>query len=133
MGTHPKASSTSGGSFLFSPTLDSAAFLLPILLATVLSPYAITLPSTSVPLWAHFGLVVAVDVAHVWATAFRVYLDRRELMRRPILYSASPLVAFTGILLVVVVKTFKWWSPPRLRPRVPERTLAGAPVAPRAW
>ena len=83
-----------GGAYLFSPTLDAVAFALPIALAVALSPYALTLPKTEVPLWAHFFLVIANDVAHVWGTAFRTYLDRRELMRRPALYIASPFLAF---------------------------------------
>src|SRR5207302_1887136 len=71
--------------WLFSPALDLAAFLLPPLL------YLLTCGSLfatgglyrplSPALW-HFA-VVAVDVAHVFATAYWVYADPAELRRRP--------------------------------------------------
>jgi hypothetical protein len=35
-----------------------------------------------------------VDVAHVYATGFRVYFDPAELRRRPILYTLAPLIGF---------------------------------------
>lgn len=82
------------GAFLFSPTLDAAAFLLPISLAILFTPTAWLVPKQQVPLWAHLILVVSNDVAHVWATAFRVYLDRREFVRRAAFYTAAPIVAF---------------------------------------
>ena len=95
---HGPGSSVSTGSkaFLFSPFLDSAAFLLPIALAAALSPFALMLHKDHVPLSAHFCLVIATDVAHVWGTAFRTYLDRRELLRRPWLYLLCPPAAFLG-------------------------------------
>ena len=52
------------------------------------------------PPWAWIGTVVAVDVAHVWATAYRVYLDPVELRRRPTLYAAVPIAAYAvGVVL----------------------------------
>ncbi|WP_224361100.1 hypothetical protein [Hyalangium versicolor] len=51
------------------------------------------------PLWAWVLLVVCVDVAHVWSTVFRTYLDAEELRRRPALYVTAPLVAYVlGVL-----------------------------------
>jgi hypothetical protein len=35
-----------------------------------------------------------IDVAHVYATGFRVYFDREELSRRPWLYGLTPIFAF---------------------------------------
>ncbi|HLL54498.1 MAG TPA: hypothetical protein VK447_13180 [Myxococcaceae bacterium] len=46
------------------------------------------------PLWAWALLVLGVDVAHVWSTVFRVYLDREELARRPLLYAGAPAVLY---------------------------------------
>jgi hypothetical protein len=52
------------------------------------------------PTWAWVVTVVAVDVAHVWATAYRVYLDPDERRRRPGLYLGIPLAAYAaGVLL----------------------------------
>ena len=51
------------------------------------------------PLWAWVLLVVCVDVAHVWSTVFRTYLDGEELRRRTALYIAAPLAAYLiGVL-----------------------------------
>ncbi len=52
--------------------------------------------------------VVGVDVAHVWSTLFRTYLDGAELRRRPRLYALAPFLAYvTGVLLALVsVRTF---------------------------
>jgi hypothetical protein len=54
----------------------------------------------ALPAWGFFALVIAVDVAHVWTTLFRTYLDREELRRRPALYAGAPIAVFAaGVLL----------------------------------
>lgn len=45
-------------------------------------------------LWSWLAFVVVVDVAHVWATAWRTYFDVDELRRRPALYLGVPVVAW---------------------------------------
>jgi len=52
-------------------------------------------------LW--LALVVGIDVAHVWSTTLRVYLDPAELRRRLALYAGTPLAVFA---LGVVVHGF---------------------------
>lgn len=50
--------------------------------------------------WVFVVTVVFVDVAHVWATAYRVYLDPEEMQRRAGLYLGLPLAAYAaGVLL----------------------------------
>jgi hypothetical protein len=39
-------------------------------------------------------------VAHVWATGFRVYFDRRELMRRPVLYTLVPMLGLAASIML---------------------------------
>ncbi|MDT7777673.1 MAG: hypothetical protein QOC99_185, partial [Acidobacteriota bacterium] len=52
------------------------------------------------PEWAWVPAVLLVDVAHVYATAFRVYFDREELKRRASLYLLAPVFAFAlGVAL----------------------------------
>src|SRR5574341_1169858 len=52
------------------------------------------------PAWTWVATVVFVDVAHVWATAYRVYLDPEERARRPGLYLGIPVAAYlVGVLL----------------------------------
>ncbi len=61
------------------------------------------------PLWAWVLLVVCVDVAHVWSTLFRTYLDGEELRRRPGLYTAAPLVAYGLGVLAHLVSPGTFW------------------------
>ena len=46
------------------------------------------------PEWLWITSVVLIDVAHVYATGFRVYFDGAELRRRPWLYLLVPVLAF---------------------------------------
>jgi hypothetical protein len=48
------------------------------------------------PDWAWIPAVLLIDVAHVYSTGFRVYLDADELKRRPWLYALVPLIGFTA-------------------------------------
>lgn len=61
------------------------------------------------PLWAWVLLVVCVDVAHVWSTVFRTYLDGEELRRRPALYITAPLVAYVAGVLAHLVSPGLFW------------------------
>ena len=42
------------------------------------------------PDWAWVPAMLLIDVAHVYATGFRVYLDADEFKRRPLLYPLVP-------------------------------------------
>lgn len=81
--------------WLFGPATDAAAFA-----GTALASGALALALSSLgvgadtPPWAFLVFVVFIDVAHVWSTAFRVYLDAAEVQRRPLLYLSAPLVAY---------------------------------------
>ena len=94
------AVSTSGLRTVFTPEVDILAFVLPIIIAVALVPSYWYIAKDTVPGWAWLSLVVAVDVAHVWATVFRTYLDQRELFRRPLLYALTPLASFTISFLI---------------------------------
>ncbi|MDY7226730.1 hypothetical protein [Hyalangium rubrum] len=61
------------------------------------------------PLWAWVLLVVCVDVAHVWSTVFRTYLDGEELRRRPALYILAPLAAYVLGVLAHLVSAGTFW------------------------
>jgi hypothetical protein len=64
----------------------------------------------AVPAWAWIATVVFVDVAHVWATAYRVYLDPDEMRRRPALYLGLPLAAYVaGVALYSVGSASLFW------------------------
>jgi hypothetical protein len=61
------------------------------------------------PLWAWVLFVVCVDVAHVWSTLFRTYLDGDELRRRPGLYVAAPLAAYLLGVLAYLLSPGAFW------------------------
>lgn len=96
--------------WLFSPPVDVALFAGSVLVsaAVVLAAPALGVgPET--PPWAWLVFVVGVDVAHVWSTLFRVYLDGDEVRRRPGLYAAAPLIAFgLGVAAHAVSAGFFW-------------------------
>jgi hypothetical protein len=91
--------------WLFSPAVDVAAFggsaLLAFLLLAVGWHFGwLDGEKAETPDWAWIAGVLLIDVAHVWSTLFRVYLDPDELRRRPGLYALVPvagLVAGVGL------------------------------------
>jgi hypothetical protein len=92
--------------WLFGPTTDVLAFLGAALASAAL---AWVVPISETPLWAWVLLVLCIDVGHVWATLFRVYLDGDELKRRAGLYFAAPLIAYVaGVLAYQVSAGFFW-------------------------
>ena len=90
------------GRWLVSRDWDLAVFGGSALLAIVLLAWGAMTGALAeaTPAWAWVLTVVLVDVAHVWATAYRVYADPEELRRRPGLYYGVPLAVYaTGVLL----------------------------------
>ena len=72
--------------------------------------------------WSQFGgvasdmsplvwlvLVVGVDVAHVYSTLFRTYLDRQELAARPLLYIMTPILAWLVGSLLYAMGSLVFW------------------------
>jgi hypothetical protein len=88
--------------WLFSARVDLGVFLgsaFVSLLALAVGAYFGLLQSDK-PDWAWVPAVLLIDVAHVYATGFRTYLDLDELKRRPWLYTLVPLFGLTvGIAL----------------------------------
>jgi hypothetical protein len=98
------APATEAGSspWLFSRRWDVAVFGGSALLAFALLAWgaATDALAEATPVWAWVLTVVAVDVAHVWATVYRVYADPDELRRRPGVYLGIPFAVYAvGVLL----------------------------------
>lgn len=91
-------SAWSYGPFLWGARRDAwvfgGSFALP--LALVLAAELGGVPSRELPEWAFLAFVVGVDVAHVYATLFRSYLDRDELARHPLRYGLVPLLLYAA-------------------------------------
>ncbi len=61
------------------------------------------------PVWAWLAFVLAIDVAHVWTTLFRTYLDRAEIARRRALYLGLPLACWlAGVALHLAGPLWFW-------------------------
>lgn len=100
----PSAAAPGRSPWLFSPALDLGVFLGSALLSLALlwaAPWlgadvngALGDGATESPAWSWLVAVLLVDVAHVWSTAFVVYLDPAEWRRRPLLYAGAPLAAW---------------------------------------
>lgn len=100
-----------GQAWLHSPFTDGTFILLPAFLAVALVlifPSVFQNGSETSPL-AWLLLVVFVDVAHVYSTLFRTYLDRAEFQkyRRPLLL--IPLLAFPAGVALYLVDGMVFW------------------------
>ncbi len=88
--------------WLFSPAIDLSVFLGSALVALALVGVGAATGdlSRSTPEWTWVPAILLIDVAHVWATGWRVYLDPGELRRRPWLYTLAPLGGYViGVAL----------------------------------
>lgn len=96
--------------WLFSPRVDVGVFAGSALASAALVLLAPALGiGADTPLWAWAVLVLGIDVAHVWSTLFRVYLDGDELRRRPVLYAAAPLLAWAVGVSAYAVSSGLFW------------------------
>ena len=80
------------GPWLFSARVDIGVFLGSALLSLALLALgaALGILHDDTPEWTWVPAVLLIDVAHVWSTVFRVYLDPAERGRRPWLYLLVP-------------------------------------------
>ena len=90
--------SGSGYPWLFSARVDLFAFLGSAVAA--LSLLALGAPlglmADESPDWVWIATILMIDVAHVYATGFRVYFVPQELRRHPWLYTLVPILGFAG-------------------------------------
>ncbi|MEO6774168.1 MAG: hypothetical protein ABI467_14310, partial [Kofleriaceae bacterium] len=77
--------------WLFSAPVDLVVFGGTAVVALVL---VALLPVHDAGPFTFVAGVVLVDVAHVWSTAFVVYLDPAEWRRRPAIYAGVPIACF---------------------------------------
>jgi hypothetical protein len=106
-----RAASAAKEWWLFSPRVDVCVFAGSAAASLVLlwvGARAGVLEEDS-PDWAWVPAVLLVDVAHVYATAFRVYFDAEELRRRLWLYALVPALALVlGVALYSEGEALFW-------------------------
>jgi hypothetical protein len=82
--------------WVISRRADLLVFAGPVLVSGAIAWAARGSDADGVPVWAFLLLVVGCDVAHVWATLFRTYLDPEERARRPALLAVTPLACLAA-------------------------------------
>jgi hypothetical protein len=63
-----------------------------------------------VPLWTWISVVLLIDVAHVWSTIYRTYLDKEAFQRNRDLLLGIPLAVFLCGFLVASVSDDLFWT-----------------------
>lgn len=98
------------GPFLFGPAADLAVFggAAALSIAIAVAGPALGLAG-ELPLWGFVAFIVCIDVAHVYATLARTYLDRAELGRRPLLYAGVPIACFAAGTLLHALGERAFW------------------------
>ena len=97
--------------WLFSPRVDLGVFLGSAVaaLAALWVGARFGALEGDAPEWSWVPAVLLIDVAHVYATGFRVYLDAEELKRRVWLYALVPALALVaGIALYSESERMFW-------------------------
>ena len=102
--------SAGGGVWIWSRSTDLWVFGGSFALAMAVASLAgVLAPAGAVPPWAWFVFVLGLDVAHVWTTIFRTYLDADELKRRRLLYIALPVCAYAIGVALYQVSALAFW------------------------
>ncbi len=97
--------------WIYSSWLDGAFILSPAFIVTAL---VLLLPevfsrSSDIPTWIWVSLIVAIDVAHVYSTLFRTYLDPEELLARKNVYTFVPLLAWIAGVMLFSYDSIWFW------------------------
>lgn len=99
-----------GAPWLVSRRFDLLWLIGPLALGLLLVPLGpVWAEDGEVPPWLWLILVLLVDVAHVWSTLFRTYLDPVELRRHPLRYVLLPLACYLVGLLLASISTATFW------------------------
>lgn len=97
--------------WLVSPKFDLSIFAGPAILALLLVGLESQIaPSGETPVGVWVIAILMVDVAHVWSTIFRTYLDRAELRRRVTLYTAAPAAAYASGVALHSISPMTFWT-----------------------
>ncbi len=109
--TAPRAAVFGEAPWLFGARLDLLLFggSAALSLGLLLLGYVLGLSSGDSPEWVWLVLVLGVDVAHVWSTLYRVYLDPAELRRRPLVYAGVPLACYAAGVALHASSSMLFW------------------------
>ena len=95
--------------WIHSPVFDGALILGPAVVSVLLVLFVPTLRAERLPPWGWLVFVVGIDVAHVWSSLYRTYLDPDELRRRRTHYVATPLICFGAGVVLYSLGSLAFW------------------------
>lgn len=101
----------SGYPWLFGPELDLIAFLGSAIasLGLLVIGESLGWVQDETPDWIWIATILMIDVAHVYATGFRVYFVPEELRRHPWLYGLTPILGFATAWLLYQQGAMVFW------------------------
>lgn len=95
--------------WIHSPAFDGALILGPAVVSVLAVLLLPQLQIERTPPWGWLLFVVGVDVAHVWSSLYRTYLDPEEFARRRQRYLVTPLICFGAGVVVYSVGSLVFW------------------------
>lgn len=97
--------------WIYSPCVDGIFILAPALLisAVILCFHNLIAAAETLPIWAWAVLIIGVDVAHVYSTIFRTYLDKDEFRARKTLYTVTPFICWVVGALLYSIDAIVFW------------------------
>ena len=107
----PAAATPGKQAWLSTPIWDLGWIILPAFAsaACALQFRRQMLEIQNVPLWVWVCFILLIDVAHVYATLFRTYLDPQAFNRNKSMLLAAPLIAWTGGSLLYSLNDLYFW------------------------
>ncbi|MEQ9286285.1 MAG: hypothetical protein RIG77_05220 [Cyclobacteriaceae bacterium] len=97
--------------WLFNKPLDLMVLLVPVWLVWV---FCFSLPASiveaDVPLWVWVVFVLGIDVAHVWSTIFRTYLDKEEFGHHKRLLIYTPVACLVLFFFIASISIAFFWT-----------------------
>lgn len=99
--------------WIYSPKFDLAAIIGPpvVVTAIVLVAGERIAAINETPIWLWILLVLGIDVAHVYSSLFRTYLDPEEFQKRKRLYLAVPVLSWLiGVGLYAFAGPTLFWT-----------------------
>lgn len=95
--------------WIASRATDIAMVVIPFIAGTI-ALFLVTAFQIEEPLWVYMLAFVAFDVAHVWATAYLTYLDKKRFSRRRALYTWPIPIGFLAAFILHVSSPTAYWT-----------------------
>ena len=99
------------GPWLWGARTDIALFVgsAALALSLVIVGHATGLSEKALPEWGWVAFVLSVDVAHVWSTLYRTYLDGEEVRAHRLRYFGIPVLCYLAGVAVYTQGSLMFW------------------------